>query len=66
LLNSIIIVFFKVSMSCHLINLYLMMLTQNMDCMTTIYILICTAEAAPTCVEHSRASSAEKVELTEQ
>ena len=42
------------------------MLTQNMDCMTTIYILICTAEAAPTCVEHSRASSAEKVELTEQ
>lgn len=50
----------------HLINLYWMILTQNMDCMTTIYILICMVEAAPTCVEHLRASSAEKVELTEQ
>lgn len=42
------------------------MLTQNMDCMTTVYILICTVEAVPTCVEHSRASPAEKVEFTEQ
>lgn len=43
-----------------------MTLTQNMACMTTVYILICMVGAAPTCVGHSGASSAEKVELTEQ
>ncbi|KAK2518394.1 hypothetical protein Q9233_012615 [Columba guinea] len=31
-----------------------------MACMTTVYILICMVEAAPTCVGHSGASSAEK------
>lgn len=53
-------------MSFHLTNLYWMILTQNMDCMTTTYISICTVEAVLTCVEHLRASFAEKVELTEQ
>lgn len=53
-------------MPFHLINLYWMMLTRSMDYMTTVYILICTVEAAPTCVEHLKASSAEKVELAEQ
>ncbi|XP_071593145.1 F-box only protein 15 isoform X4 [Heliangelus exortis] len=49
-----------INMSFHLKNLYWMILTQNMDCITTAYILICMVEVVPTCVEHSRASSAEK------
>uniref|UniRef100_A0A7M4ECZ7 F-box protein 15 n=1 Tax=Crocodylus porosus TaxID=8502 RepID=A0A7M4ECZ7_CROPO len=47
-------------MSCLLINLYWMMLTQNMDCMASNYTLICTVVGVLMCVLHFAICSAEK------
>ncbi|XP_059580261.1 F-box only protein 15 isoform X5 [Alligator mississippiensis] len=47
-------------MSCLLINLYWMMLTQSMDCMATNYTLTCTVVGVLICVLHFAICSAEK------